>query len=283
VTRRLLVVTADDFGLTEGVCRAIVAGHREGVVTATSVLAVGRALRYGAALLRDTPSLAVGAHLALVGEDPPVLSAAEVPTLVDRKGRFPLSYRTVVRRAAQRRIDPDDVRREFAAQLEALRAERLSIGHLDTHQHTHLWPSIGSAVLDLARQERIPVVRLPASAARGPVGRGVRVLARRLRGRLAAAGIATTDAYAGLDEAGRLDAPLLSRALLRARDAGAASLEVNSHPGERGDADLTRFAWDYRWSDELDLLTAQRTAETIRRLGFRLASPAELLQDGAPA
>lgn len=267
----LLVITADDFGLTQGVCRGIVEAHRRGVVSATSVLAVGRAFDYGAALLRDAPSLAVGAHLALVGEDPPLLSAREIPTLVDRRGRFPLSYRAVAARGALRRIDPDDVRREFAAQLDRIRAAGLRPQHLDTHQHVHLWPSVGRVVADLARESGIGAVRRPWSASHGPRGLGVRLLARRLSARLAQCGIATTALYAGLDEAGRLDGAGLDAALRRAADRGVPSLEVNTHPGEE-DADVSRFDWRYRWADELALMQAPATARLIEARGFRLGA-----------
>jgi len=56
----LLVVTADDLDLTDGVCRAVHRGHVEGIVTATSLLAVGRAFDAAAAMLRDTPTLDLG-------------------------------------------------------------------------------------------------------------------------------------------------------------------------------------------------------------------------------
>ena len=112
---RLLVVNADDMGLTAGVCRAVRRGHADGVVTSTSVLAVGTAFDEAAATVREAGDLALGAHLAIVGEDRPLLSAAEIPTLVDREGRFPLSYRTVVARGAAGRLDPADVAREFGA------------------------------------------------------------------------------------------------------------------------------------------------------------------------
>jgi predicted glycoside hydrolase/deacetylase ChbG (UPF0249 family) len=276
-SRPLLIVTADDFALSEGICRAIIQAHTHGVVTATSVLAVGRAFDYGADLLRDTPGLAVGAHLALVGEDRPILTAAEIPTLVDRRGRFPLSYRTVVARAALGRVDPADVRREFAAQVAVIRAAALDVGHLDTHQHTHLWPSVAQVVVELAREHGIGVVRRPRSAQHGAIGRGVNTLSRRLDRRIAAAGLRTSDYYAGLDEAGSLDQAALSGALLRGADAGAHSVEVNTHPGEGSDPALARFAWAYAWQGELELLTAPGTADKIRRLGYRLARPSELL------
>ena len=158
---RLLVVTADDLGLTAGVNDAVRQAHVHGVVTATSLLAVGSAFDDAARVLRDHPALEVGAHLALVGEDPPLLSAREVPTLVDRTGRFPLSYRTVVARGVAGRVDPDDVRRELGAQLERVRGIGLPVTHVDTHQHTHLWPTVARVVTELALAAGVPAVRLP--------------------------------------------------------------------------------------------------------------------------
>ena len=95
---RLLVVTADDFGLTDGVNRAVVRSHREGIVTSASLLAVGRAYRAAVELAQCTPTLAVGVHLAVVGEDPPLLAPSEVPSLVEGTGHFPRSYHSVLRR-----------------------------------------------------------------------------------------------------------------------------------------------------------------------------------------
>ena len=54
---RLLIVNADDYGLTSGVCRAIVHAHREGIVTSTSALAIGPAFGANASLLDDVPGL----------------------------------------------------------------------------------------------------------------------------------------------------------------------------------------------------------------------------------
>ncbi|MEO7555425.1 MAG: ChbG/HpnK family deacetylase, partial [Acidimicrobiales bacterium] len=150
-TQRLLIVNADDYGLTEGVSRAVLRAHREGVVTSTSALVLGPAFVATASWLDDVPELGVGAHLAIVGEDPPLLSAREIPSLVDKRGRLRLSWRQLLPRAALGRVDAADVEREMAAQLEALSAavgaSRLT--HVDTHQHLHLWPSIGRVVLRL--------------------------------------------------------------------------------------------------------------------------------------
>ena len=273
---RLLVVNADDMGLTPGVCRAVRRAHLDGVVTSTSVLAVGTAFEQAAATVRDAGDLGLGAHLAIVGEDRPLLSAREVPTLVDREGRFPLSYRTVVARGVAGRIDADDVAREFRAQLERVRGIGVPVTHLDTHQHTHLWPAVAAVVVGLAREAGIPSVRLPGSRRRGPLGAGVRMLAGRLRLRLDRAGMHTTDGYAGLDEAGHLDGERFAGALRQLTDDGVATAEVNTHPGEAGDSDLSRFDWGYRWADELSMLTAPSTRALVERLGWRLGTFADV-------
>jgi predicted glycoside hydrolase/deacetylase ChbG (UPF0249 family) len=272
----LLVVNADDMGLTPGICRAVRRAHDEGVVTSTSVLAVGTAFEQAAATVRDAGDLALGAHLAIVGEDRPLLSALEVPTLVDREGRFPLSYRTVVARGLAGRIDPDDVLREFGAQLERVRGIGLPVTHLDTHQHTHLWPAVARVVVDLARAAGIRCVRLPGSRRRGPLGAGVRLLAGRLRRRLDEAGLVTTGDYAGLDEAGHLDGDRFAAALRRITAGAATTAELNTHPGVAGEPELARFDWGYRWGDELAMLTSPSTRAVIDRLGWRLGTFADV-------
>src|SRR5450759_3201260 len=155
---RLLIMTADDVGMTAGVCRAVARAHRDGIVTSASVLAVGRAFPDAARLARSAPTLGIGAHLAMVGEDPPLLSAREIPTLVDRRGRLPLAYRTVVGRGLSRRIDPADVRREFGAQLERIAGIGVPVTHVDTHQHVHLWPAVAEVVVELARRPQVHVL-----------------------------------------------------------------------------------------------------------------------------
>lgn len=273
---RLLIVTADDLGLTAGVNRAVRRAHLDGIVTATSLLAVGRAFDDAAMMLRATPTLELGAHLALVGEDPPLLSPREIPTLVDRRGVFPLSYRDVVARGLTGRLDPDDVRRELGAQLERVLGVGVPVTHVDTHQHTHLWPAVGDVVADLARAHGIGAVRLPRSRARGPIGLGVQTLSRHVGRRLRRRGLHLPADYAGLDEAGALDASRLAGALAALAAGGAPSAEVNAHPSEPDDPDLGRFDWGYHWGDELAALTDPAARDALEAAGYRLGGFTDL-------
>ena len=281
MTRPLLIVNADDYGLTPGVSRAILDAHRDGVVTSTSVLALAPGFEPTVGWLADAPGLGTGAHLALVGEDPPLLSAREVPTLVDGRGRLNLSWRQFLPRAAARRIDPDDVRRELGAQIERIRAAGVTIDHLDTHQNLHLWPSVRDVVLDLGEQHDVRVIRVTRSTARSPVGVVVSRLARDLERRLDGRGWTYAEASTGLDEAGNLHERAMIDALRRLYATGAPSAELASHPGQADDPDLHRYDWDYQWGDELAALRSPVVRDEIEALGFRLGTFGDLAAAGA--
>jgi chitin disaccharide deacetylase len=274
----LLVVNADDFGLTEGVSRAILDAHRRGVVTSTSALALGPGFATSAGWLADAPALGVGAHLAAVGEDPPLLSATEVPTLVDRRGRLRNSWRQFLPLAAAGRIDPDDLRREFAAQLEAIAAAGVRIDHLDTHQNLHLWPMVRDVVLEVGETAGVRVLRVTRSSSRGPIGQVVRRLAHRLEGIADERAWRYPVASTGLDEAGGLDVQGMSVALtrLRAEAGDDGSAELATHPGELTADERDRYRWDYAWETEYAALCSAEVRSTIERLGFRLGTFADL-------
>ena len=229
------------------------------------MLALAPGFEPSAPRLRDTDGIGVGAHLAAVGEDPPLLTAREVPTLVDRRGRLASSWRVFLPRMAARRIDPDDLRREFTAQVERITGAGLAPGHVDTHQHLHLWPVVGEVVLDVAAAAGIGAVRIIRSAERGPVGVTVRRLGRRLEQRATARGVRFPATATGLDEAGTLDRPRLERAIDRLATRPGASAELATHPGEAGDPDLDRYDWGYVWAEELAGLTDPAVRRPRRR------------------
>jgi predicted glycoside hydrolase/deacetylase ChbG (UPF0249 family) len=273
---RLLIVNADDFGLTAGISNGILQAHREGIVTSTSVLAVGPAFERTAPLLRALPGLGVGVHLAAVGEDPPLLGAREIPTLLDRRGRLPRSWRQFTARALAGKVDPDDLRREFAAQFEQVHGIGIPITHLDTHQHLHLWPIVREVVLELAGTQGIAAVRVPYGSGGRVIALGTDRLAIALERRADEIGIEYPEASRGLDPSGRLDGAALARALDRLSATGHPTLELWAHPGERRDPERVRYRWGYRWGDELAVLTGPAARYVVARQGFTLGTFADL-------
>ena len=276
MTARLLIVNADDYGLTEGVSAGILRAHRHGIVTSTSVLAVAPGFARTGKWLADEGDLGVGVHLAVVGEDPPLLSASEVPTLVDRRGRFAISWRVFLPRCLAGRVDPDDVRRELSAQVDAVADLGVTVDHLDSHQHLHMWPALQPVVIELAVARGIPAIRIPRSHRRHPVSFGVNRLSARLAAAARAAGLRFAADASGVDEAGHLDRPKLVAALDRFLARGAASAELGTHPGEADDPERHRYRWDYTWQDELEVLLAPESRSAVADRGFVLGAYPQL-------
>jgi len=273
---RTLIVNADDYGLTRAVSSGILRAHHEGILTSTSVLVLGSGFEASVGWLRDEPALGVGVHLALVGEDPPLLPATEIPTLVDKRGRLPISWRRLLPLVAARRVDPADMRRELSAQIEAVERVGLTLDHLDSHQHVHMFPVIREVVVDLAHRYNVPCVRVTRSSARGATGRVMRRLSARLERELRLDGLRYTGASAGLDEAGRCDLATTVQAIGALSRADTAFAELSGHPGENEDSERYRYRWGYQWGAELAAWLAPQARDAVAAHGFRLGTYRDL-------
>lgn len=271
--RPLLIVNADDYGLTDGISEGILRAHDTGIITSTSVLALGRAFSTAGPMLANS-DIGIGVHLAAVGEDPPLLAATEIPTLVDTRGRLAPTWCGFVGRAAIGRIDPADVEREFRAQLDAVAALGLRLSHLDTHQHLHLWPSVGRVVVRLAGTYGIGAIRVPRSSS--PLnGAAIDRLAQRLAEEASGAGLAHPGWSAGLDQAGRLHGRRLQHAIADLGRRGC-DAELGCHPGD--DRDTFPYRWGYDWEEELAAFSADRTRRWVDQAGFSLGSYRDLVR-----
>jgi predicted glycoside hydrolase/deacetylase ChbG (UPF0249 family) len=154
-----LVVNADDFGLSPGISRGILAAHRDGVVTSTSLLGNVATLDEARALLAGTPRLGVGVHLTLVGGRP-ISDPTTVPSLLAPDGRsFHARGTELISAWARGRIVRAEVERELDAQVARVREAGIAIDHLDTHHHLGFLPVVGQAVEAVARRHGIAGIR----------------------------------------------------------------------------------------------------------------------------
>lgn len=273
----LLIVNADDFGITERTCSAVLRAGEYGVVTSTSVLAVGPAFVRASSALQSS-GLGVGAHLAAVGEDPPLLSRREIPTLLTRKGEFRRSWREFSLALAMGQIDLDELRLEFRAQLAAVRQERLVVDHLDTHQHIHLVPAVAGVLVELSATHDIPSIRTPMPSRPTGFGTAARALGTRLRRGLRTAGVTTTDAFLAVDRRADPSAQLESCAPQRGTDSGSCELMV--HLGLANDPEIHRYSWGEERYRHFGDICSTRFLDAVRRNGFELGTFGDLASSG---
>ena len=273
-----LVVNADDFGISSRINEGILLAHQAGIVTATSLMAVGRAFEQAVQCCRAAPVLDVGVHLTLVAERP--LHACR-SSLTGDDGRFPESAGAFLRHWLTGRIRRADVQAEWSAQIERVLDQGIRVTHLDSHQHVHILPGLADLSLHLAARYNIPFVRVPVEDLRGdrrPSLHGINRLfgAAVLRASWTLARLAGAKAaqyrplrFLGFQDGGRLD-DLRLRRLLRALRPGRA-YELMCHPGLTPDEpDVKR--WQYGHEKELQALTSPSIRSEIAARGIHLCN-----------
>ena len=153
-----LIVTADDFGLSDGVNAGILAGYRQGIVRNTALLVTYPEAAESAAALRAEPGLDVGIHLNLAS-GAPRCRTDQVRTIIGKDGNF-LGVRSFLARALTGRIDWRDVRREYTAQMEFAHSLGIRFSSISSHRHLHMWPPVTRIAGEMAKAYQIPFVRL---------------------------------------------------------------------------------------------------------------------------
>jgi len=258
---RKLVVNADDFGFTHDVNQGILEAHRDGILTATTLMATGSAFDEAVKIAKENPSLDVGCHLVLVGS----------PGFPDTVTKLILSIREI------------RVYDQLKEQVRKVVDAGLRPTHLDTHKHTHLLPTVLDAVARLSEEFRIPWVRRPFDFPLQPGGigstkRAVNAGFGLVRGRfekiLTRHGCRSTDHFAGFQITGNYDsASLIS--LIRTLPDG--STEFMCHPGRCTDelrAQRTRLKESRE--QELRALTSPEVRAALIDAGVELTSYREL-------
>ena len=284
---RRLIVNADDFGLTAGVNRAIVEGNRQGVVTSATLMANAQATEAAIDLARAQPGLKTGCHVVLIDGVP---LAANLPSLTNGSTRFRSSLKEFAVAAVRNRIAAEEIEREVEAQVCKIQSRGITLTHVDSHKHTHMFPHVLRPLLRAARACGIRAVRNPFEPMRswptgmvlGTPGLWLRsagvmafgMFAAEFRRAIKEQGMITTDGTVGVAVTGLLDQQKLSR-LLEALPEG--TWELVCHPGY-SDADLKAASTRLTQSREIELaaITSAVTRETLARLKIELISYADL-------
>jgi hopanoid biosynthesis associated protein HpnK len=284
---RRLIINADDFGLTAGVNRAIAEGNRSGVVTSATIMANAGASDEAASLARTLPALKTGCHIVLIDGDPLTTGLA---TLTHGDFRFRSSLKEFALAAVRGRISPEEIEREAAAQMRKVQSQGISLTHVDSHKHTHMFPRVLRPVLRAARACGVRAVRnpfepwqsWPRATVLGAPGMWMRaagvmtlqMFAREFRRALKEEGMLSTDGTVGIAATGKLDQKMLL-SILDALPEG--TWELVCHPGYSGD-DLKATGTRLTRSREIELaaLTSRETKEALNRQKIELISYAEL-------
>ncbi|HHT0963796.1 TPA: chitin disaccharide deacetylase [Klebsiella pneumoniae] len=230
---RVLIVNADDFGLSKGQNYGIIEACRNGVVTSTTALVNGAAIDHAAQLSRSTPELAVGMHFVL--------------TL----GKW------IWQQAEEDSLPLEEIAHELACQyrrfVELFGHEPT---HIDSHHHVHMFAQIYPIVAAFAREKGI-ALRIDRQVA---AQSGLDQQAAR-----SSAGFSSE--FYGEAVSEELFLQTLDASIAR----GERSLEVMCHPAYV-DRIIMGSAYCYPRLDELDVLTSASLKAAVAERGYRLGT-----------
>jgi len=276
-----LIVTADDFGLSVPVNEAVERAHREGVLSAASLMVGASAADDAVARARKLPSLGVGLHLTLL-DGRPLLPPDRIPGLVCSNGRF---FSDPVRFGVALYVSSELQRQanlEIEAQFARFAGTGLKLDHVNGHRHFHMHPVVLQSIMEIAPGFGRPPLRTPfepfmpsfkASRNRA-FGRLLSSLfyfaqTQRMRRSLREAQIPSTDHVFGLNDSGALTESLLL-GLIDQLPGGVS--EIYCHPATRRWEGADTIPAKYRPESELAALLSPAVKRAIEDCGLRSLS-----------
>lgn len=251
--QRLLIVNADDFGLSKGQNYGIIESCCNGLVTSATALVNGAAAGHAATLSSGCPGLSVGMHFVLtLGE-----SLTAMPELAPG-GRF---SKAIWQKAEQGALPLDEISRELEAQFNRfVSLFGRAPAHIDSHHHVHMMPQIFPLVADFARRRDLPL-RVDREAA--------------ARDGLAVEGLRTSDGFTSGFYGDAISEALFLQELDASARRGERSLEVMCHPAFVDNV-VMGSSYCYPRLAELDVLTSAELKYAVAERGYRPGSWADL-------
>ncbi|QGU10508.1 chitin disaccharide deacetylase [Leclercia sp. J807] len=245
----LLIVNADDFGLSKGQNYGIVEACRHGVVTSTTAMVNGEAIEHAAALSRDLPDLGVGMHF--------VLTLGMPLTAMPGLTRDGLLGKWIWEMAEQGTLPLEEIARELDCQFNRfVDLFGREPTHIDSHHHVHMIPAIFPLVAEFARRKGVALrvdrqVDMP-----GETGGDLPP---------------TTDGFSSAFYGDEISEALFLSVLDRSLQQGERSLEVMAHPAFI-DNTIRKSAYCWPRLAEMEVLTSTSLKYAIAERGYRLGT-----------
>ena len=242
----LLIVNADDFGLSKGQNYGIIEACRRGVVTSTTALINGEAVEHAAQLSRELPELGVGMHFVLTLG----LPLSPMPGLT-RDGQL---GKWIWEMAEQDALPLDEIARELDCQFNRfVDVFGREPTHIDSHHHVHMIPAIFPLAAEFAQRKRV-AMRVD----------------REVRG-LPDVAVTSTEGFSSAFYGDDIDEALFLKVLDASAAKGERSLEVMAHPAFV-DNIVRKSAYCWPRLAELDVLTSASLKYAIAERGYRLGT-----------
>lgn len=271
---KLLIIHADDLGMSHSVNLASFKALDKGIVTSASVMVNCPWFAEVAEFAKTRPHLDLGVHITLTSEWSayrwrPILGV-RARSLINREGYLHSSVDDFIGS-----VRLTEMKREIRAQIETALSAGIEPSHLDSHMHANGYNSlIYAAFSEVARDFRLPHIAVTYR----------REKKRKIRRREAILSTVPHILQAS-PHAAPTDWDALYSGLLEGVTPGLHQLTVHVGFNEPELEAITRDRtdWNASWRQrDLDVLDGCRFKESLEKLGIKLTSWREVFPKGAP-
>ena len=270
-----LIVTADDFGYSRNVNKAIIKCFKEGIVTSTSLLANTKYFNESVKLLKQNRNIDVGVHINLT-EFRPLMKAK---TLADKNGNF-IGKREWFR-GFYKKTSKKEIENEINAQVKKAVSTGLKITHINGHNHIHIFPNVIDAAIKLAKKYKIKYIRKPDEefivksqrlSSEIRKRNTLSKFSKQAIGKIIKNGLKTAGAFYGILDMNGMDFDKLSN-IVKSLKNGTSELMV--HPAYiDGNEDI--FHQSRQRENEIKLLADKKIIRAIKKLKINLTNFSQL-------
>jgi predicted glycoside hydrolase/deacetylase ChbG (UPF0249 family) len=155
-----IIMTADDFGMSEEINSGVKRGIEVGVINGVSVMVNMPYFGDAVAFLLKHPEVSVGLHFNLT-EGRAISQQRDIPHLVSHQGWF-RDINQVVLGLLRGKIISEEVERELKSQFDELVKTGIPIRHINSHQHIHVYPLIFKLLANFICRQNSSQLRIRA-------------------------------------------------------------------------------------------------------------------------
>ncbi len=251
----LLIVNADDFGLSKGQNYGIAECFRYGVVSSTTALVNAEGIKHAAQLRHELPGLGVGLHFTLTMGKP----LSPLPSLT-REG---VLGKWVWQMAEEGNLPLDEIRVELHAQYQRfIEIFGCAPDHIDSHHHVHMFKQIFPIVAEFAKEKSLPMrVDRPLAQKEG----------------IDTQGVISSDGFDSQFYGDEITQALFLKVLDESKARHEHSIEVMTHPAFV-DNPLRTSGYCFQRLTELEVLTDTTLKQAIVERGYQLGTYQDLIK-----
>ncbi|MBP1038637.1 MULTISPECIES: chitin disaccharide deacetylase [Serratia] len=248
--RKILIVNADDFGMSKGQNYGIIESYNNGIVTSTTAMVTSPYVTHAAKLSQKHPGLGVGLHFTLTYGRP--LTAMK--KLVNEKGEL---GKWLWEYAQKGMVEPAEITAELNAQFERfIDIFGRTPTHLDSHHFVHMLPQIYPLVEHFANKKSLPL----------------RIDRREIKKHdIQFNNFRSTDYFDSSFYGDTISETLILQLLDDADKRGDKSLEIMCHPAFLDDT-ILKSSYSYPRVKEIEILTSQNLKREIIYRGYILGN-----------